>query len=578
MFRGTLRNKFLFAFAAMSSLLTTSTLLIVRQRVELRAREEIQAGLRNSTLAFSRMQAQREATLERSAALLAALPPLKAVMTSQHKATIQDASRTFWQLAGSQLFVLADANGAVMALHTASPGFTEHQAQTAITRMLAARQSRDWWYGGGHLFEVFLQPLYFGPVEDNSRMGMLAVGYEIDARVAADVASIASSQVAFQFDSQIVVTTVSDRQKAELAARAHLIGQPHNHPTPVDLAGETYLATTVPLTSGKSPQVALTVLKSYDEATAFLHNLNQWVVGLGIAAVVAGCLLVYFFSTTFTRPLEQLVAGVKALEAGDFAYPLEAKGTDEVSTLTAAFQRMRVSLQEAQTRLIESERLATIGQMASTISHDLRHPLTAILAYAEFLSESRLTNAQRKDFFDEIRIAVNRMTDEINSLLGFSRHRETIRPRYASVPEVVDRAIQNVTVLPEFHQISVRSYVPVDCHGWFDPAKLERVLLNLLHNACEAVSSPAGTVTVSAQTVGETIEIRVRDNGPGIPEAIRESLFKPFVSHGKETGTGLGLTVVQKILQDHGGGIEVEKTGPDGTTFRLWFPSSTRPT
>ena len=119
-------------------------------------------------------------------------------------------------------------------------------------------------------------------------------------------------------------------------------------------------------------------------------------MAIGIAGVFAGSVLVFVVSTTFTRPLAQLVEGVHALEQGNFAYPLAAVGSDEISTLTAAFQRMRIALQETQQRLLDAERLATIGRMASMISHDLRHPLTAILAYAEFLSEGKLSEVQTK--------------------------------------------------------------------------------------------------------------------------------------------------------------------------------------
>src|SRR5436309_15071841 len=110
---------------------------------------------------------------------------------------------------------------------------------------------------------------------------------------------------------------------------------------------------------------------------------------------------------------------------------------------------MRLRLHEAQRQLLDAERLATIGRMASTISHDLRHPLTAILAYAEFLSEGNLSKVQRHDFCEEIRLAVNRMTDEISSLLGFSKQREAVRLVHGSVDEVIERGIQTGKVRPE---------------------------------------------------------------------------------------------------------------------------------
>jgi signal transduction histidine kinase len=223
--------------------------------------------------------------------------------------------------------------------------------------------------------------------------------------------------------------------------------------------------------------------------------------------------------------------------------------------------------------LLASERLATIGRMASTISHDLRHPLTAILAYAEFLSEEDLNETKRKDFYQEIRIAVNRMTDELNSLLGFSKEQKPLRPGYGRFAEIIERAIQAVKILPEFASIEITVSSKEECAGWFDSGKVERILLNLLYNACEAVSRESGKIQVTCHTSEQGAEIRVADNGPGIPEAIRETLFQPFVSSEKEQGIGLGLTVVQKLMQDHNGEVSVERTGADGTVFKLVFPA-----
>ena len=214
--------------------------------------------------------------------------------------------------------------------------------------------------------------------------------------------------------------------------------------------------------------------------------------------------------------------------------------------------------------------------MASTISHDLRHPLTAILAYAEFLSERNLTDSQRKDFFEEIQHAVNRMMDEINSLLGFSKERESVQPVYGRVDTVIDHAIRAVKALPEYESITI-ALASDGCVGWFDPGKLERVMLNLLFNAAEAVPPASGRIEVSCRATDAGTEIRVVDNGPGIPDSIRDTLFQPFVSHGKEKGIGLGLTVVQNIMRQHRGDVSLERTGPDGTVFRLLFPPGTEP-
>src|SRR5262249_43561414 len=148
-----------------------------------------------------------------------------------------------------------------------------------------------------------------------------------------------------------------------------------------------FLGTSLELAPKENQPVNLTVLKSYDAATKFLEELDRLLVGVGIIAVLAGGWLIFIISHTFTRPLDNLVSGVRALEKGDFDYPLQRRGNDEVAELTGAFDKMRKSLEKSQQDLIHAERLATIGRMASSISHDLRHPLTTILAYAEFQSE-----------------------------------------------------------------------------------------------------------------------------------------------------------------------------------------------
>jgi signal transduction histidine kinase len=571
-FNGTLRSKFLLSLTLITALITSAVLLVVQYRVRIHVREEIAQALRDSVVTFQSLQQQRESTLERSTALLATLPPLKAVMTSGGQATIQDASSTFWELAGSQIFVLADRSGQLAALHTAAPGFTAIAAEASIQRYLAGGDSRAWWFGGGHLFQVFIEPISVGPSESGHPIGLLAVGYEIDARVAADVTRVASCGVGFGYEKNLVVSTVPASQRAALARYVAQVANSDEGPGEIRLDQERFLATSVRLSAGNAPLVTLTFLKSFDQATAFLQNLNRWIAAIGVVGVMAGSVLIFFVSTTFTNPLGRLLSGVQALEQGDFAYPLDLRGSDEVSALTAAFQRMRHTLQDTQRRVLEAEQLATIGRMASTISHDLRHPLTAILAYAEFLSERDLTDVQRTDFFQEIRIAVNRMMDEINSLLGFSKQGEALRPEYGRVDAVIERAVKTVKALPEYESTVITVTHGDECVGWFDSPKLERVMLNLLFNAAEAIVAGSARIDVSCRISDRGTEIRVADNGPGIPETIAGTLFQPFVSSGKEKGIGLGLTVVQNIMQQHHGDVSVESTGKGGTVFRLFFP------
>jgi len=564
---------------AVSATLTFATLLVVERTVQQQVRVDIERDLQNSVSAFHNFQRQREATLERSAALLADLPNVRAMMTTRDAATIQDASRDLWQLAGSDLLLLADASGKVVALQAEPREITVREGQEFFSHVVGQEETRHWWYVEGHLYEVFLQDIYFGPASAHRILGYLVLGYEIDDRFVRELSRISASEVAFGYGGAMVRSTLKPAQEAELlrAAPERARGGGMLEAEQVRLGDERFLAASVELPSARAesgPAPSLWVLKSFDQATAFLRSLNELLLALGLAAVVAGSFLVFLISQAFTRPLENLVGGVRALEQGNYAYPLEARGGDEVAEVTRTFDLMRTNLQKTQRELLDAERLATIGRMASSISHDLRHSLAAVVANAEFLCESRLTPAQREDLYGEIRVAVGQMTDLIESLLEFSRTRESLRPSYGDMRSAVDRAVQAVKAHPEFQRIRIRTTSEGLTEGWFDFKKLERALLNLLLNACEAVPRESGRIEVGLRRVGEVLEIRVEDNGPGIAEAVREKLFDPFVSHGKENGTGMGLTVVQKIIQDHGGEVVVEQTSAGGTTFRISVPMS----
>jgi signal transduction histidine kinase len=499
-------------------------------------------------------------------------------MTTQDSATIQDGSRGLWRLAGSDLFVLADPTGEVVALHAMTERFTLRAATACLRHSLAGGERRDWWFDHGHLYEVFLQPVYFGQPSAGVLLGVLAVGYRVAGPVAKEVSQIASSQVAFRYNNTLVITTLAPNQRAQFQSQLNrLPDDTRRNFVDLQLGNERYVVASVKLTPDGDHRVSLVVLKSYDRATLFVHRLDHWLWGIGLLAVLAGVALAFAISYTVTRPLDDLISGVRALENGNFSYPMLPTGRDEVGELTGAFQRMRDSLRATQNELLHAERLATIGRMASAISHDLRHPLAAILAYAEFLSEANLPDAQRRDFYGEIRSAVNRMSDLTDSLLELSKARQKTRRRYCSVEDSVRRVIQSVQARPAFRRVGISVWHQGRCEGWFDPVKLERVFNNLLLNACEAVLPESGLIEVRIAQSAHGIEVRIADNGRGIPETVLHTIFQPFVSFGKENGTGLGLAIAQKMVEDQGGVIAVEQTGPGGTTFKLTLPLASAP-
>ena len=572
-----LRTRFLLSMILITAGLTTTSLLLVRRSVEANVRQSIDLNLRNSVSAFQDFRRERETILTSNVALLADIPLTRAIMTSTDPVTIQDASQDVWQHArsSSDLFVLVDRSGKVVAMHTKTPGFTREAAEKYFQQSLddGAGETSHWWYGDHHLYQAFVQPVYRGSSTEGTLLGFLVIGYEINEPLAGMVRKVANSQVAFSYGNEVVATTLSAAQLQGSGMQGLISGSVQNESRDVVLGDEHFLVTSIILSESRDTPVRLSVLGSYDQATKFIGRLNRYLLLLGLAAIIVGGAFVFFLSHTFTRPLASLVAGVRALEAGDFHHPLDPRGGDEVAELTRTFDRMRTNLLKTQRDLLESEQLATIGRMASSISHDLRHSLAAIVANSEFLCDSHLTPAQREELYQEVRTGVNLMTDLIDSLLEFARTRESLSPAYGSVAETIQRAVHAARLHPRHHSRTIDVLCSGPVPGWFDSRKLERALYNLLLNACDAAPAVGGKVEVTAAELAGAITISVADNGPGIADAIRDRLFHPFVSYGKENGTGLGLAVVQKIVQDHGGEIVVERTAQGTTVFRIVLPS-----
>lgn len=573
-----LQTRFLAPLLAGVLGVTVATLLVVRRAVENQIRAELADDLRNSVLTFQAFQTEREATLSHSAELLADEPKLKALMTSNDKLTIQDASTDTWQLIGSDLLVLGLPDAKVMAVHAKTKDIDAACVQEALAGSVRVPANTQWWSLNGHLYEVFLQPIYFGRSREDRLLGILALGYEIDQPLATQVSRITGSHVSFLYGAAVVASTLESSKRADFIHWAQDFDPSTAYgPRDLQLGQERYMGASVKLTSENQPDVRLTVMKSYDEATARFRSLYRIVGGLGILSLMGVGVLAFLIFRRYTRPLEKLVAGVRALGNGDFAYPLQVQGNDELAEATASFIRMRNDLQHFQQKLLESERLATIGRMASSISHDLRHQLTSVVANSEFLSEPDLDREQSEELYQEIRDAVGRMTDLIDSLLEFSKGRDALSISLVSVEDTMQHAIRSVLKHPSVQNVTI----DLDCkgcrEGWFDSKKLDRVFYNLILNACQAIAPAPGKVAIKITELPQTVEIRISDNGPGIPEQLREKIFEPFVSHAKEHGTGLGLTIVQKLVEQHGGTITLESSSPAGTTFRVVLPLDSAP-
>ena len=591
-----LRTKFLLSLLAISVGLTSATLFTVGYRVRAQVRQGIREDLRNSANTYQSFEQQREEGLQRSAELLANLPNVRALMTTQDAATIRDASADIWRLSGSDLLVLANRAGKVAALRARSAALTPDDAQQLLRATLDRGESRDWWYDDGHLYKVWVQPIYFGAASQDTAIGLLAIGHETDTRAAEDFSHVASSEVVFSYGDSPVATTLNPRDQAALSPQIHEgLRNLSSDPKEIQLGKERYLVASLRLSAADGPPVFLSVLKSFDKATQFLAELNNALIALGLFSILAGSTLVFLISHTFTRPLASLVAGVRAFSQGDFSFPLESRGGDEVSEVTDAFLRMRQNVaktheeqKQLQERLRQAHKMEAVGRLAGGVAHDFNNLLTIIRGNSDLLMDREGADNLHRRCVEQIQKASSRAVSMTRQLLAFSRM-QVLQPRVLDLntvladmgkmlPRLIGEHIE-FNFLPDSQQALVKA----------DPGQLEQVIMNLAVNARDAMPN-GGTLTVRSSvlhieeaeaaqrppmTPGSYVLLSVTDTGVGMDDATKAHIFEPFFTT-KETGkgTGLGLATVYGVVKQSGGFIWVTSSPGKGATFEIYFPQA----
>ena len=319
-FAMSMRSALLLSLLLVSFGVTAISLLAVRTSLHARIREDLREDLAHSLLAFKDLQQQRRQTLLHEAALLADIPSLKALMTTSDARTIADGGTEFWRVSGGDLFALTDRDGRTLALyhHGASAGqpIDQQDAAAQLQAQIADQaatptpnQQRLNYIFAGELYEVAIQPLYFGNAADGTLLGYVAIGYALDDRVARQVSNAAAADVVFCANGTLASSTLNpDLKQHFLTLGSRRMLHPEDS-SDLRLGTERFLAASVPLTSYGTPSVQLVVLKSFDKASEVLDRLNRMFATLGVLALLAGGGFAVYLSGTITRPLETLVAG-----------------------------------------------------------------------------------------------------------------------------------------------------------------------------------------------------------------------------------------------------------------------------
>jgi signal transduction histidine kinase len=317
---------------------------------------------------------------------------------------------------------------------------------------------------------------------------------------------------------------------------------------------------------------------AYLASRDLLNRLLLAALGLLVAAALAGL----FWSHRITRPVEQLSAATREIARGKFDIQVQTASSDEIGTLAASFNQMasrlrdrEAALREAHEKIVQSEKLAAVGQLGAGIAHEVKNPLAGILGCAQLSLRKAGPGTPLEKNLLLIEKETKRCKSIIENLLKFARQEKSVLEPI-EINRVVEDAVAIVTHQLELHQVKIRKALAADLPLVRGNAnQLQQVLMNLMINAQQAMEGRPGTVTITTDRPdAERIEIRVIDTGPGVPQEIQGKLFEPFfTTKPRGEGTGLGLAVTYGIVKDHGGEIRLESEPGHGAAFIITLPA-----
>lgn len=276
------------------------------------------------------------------------------------------------------------------------------------------------------------------------------------------------------------------------------------------------------------------------------------------------------FKEVYIPPEQQHILAIRCLTLAIAAVLVNSLGA-AIRTQSARYKSTAEQLAEANRSLLaaeaamrRSERLAALGQLSAGLAHELRNPLGSIKGSADLLARSASRNdPMSKELVEIISEEVDRTNSLVTRFLDFARPLEP-RRELADITNVIDRAVNRAKVEV------VRNYAPSLPRLAIDPELMEQVFLNLVTNASQA-SAAGEPVTIRTREADGEAEVSVIDRGCGIPPDKIETVFNPFVTT-KQNGVGLGLAIVAKIVDGHGGRMSVESEPGKGSTFRVLLP------
>ena len=572
-----------------SALLSTLILLVaagvINTLVVRQAQQQVQSEVENLLPVYNAIWDEMARSLAAVGTTMANAPIAKVVFgnarAAQDRATIHElivdlSSET---TAHVDLIFLTDGAGKISyaEIHGAD-ALPLNQLGAARDVAESQKQAQGIAQFGDKLYQLALTPILLqsGNDEVHNTLAVLGTGAELNRSVATTIKNRIHSEVVFWLSDHIYASSLElqmESQIAKLVNSSTLNDTAQARPVEINVAGKANLAFARPLNGFDGQRIGQVVMiRSLEEAARLFQSISNSLLLLWTLSIAAAFLLSYLLAGRIIRPIEPLIQSTREVGRGNYDHEINVEATGELGELAKAFDQMRRSLKQSQAELLKRERLATIGQMASSIVHDLRNPLAAISTAAEMLHRDSLAQDRRKTLVESQLRASQRMQEMLRELLDFTRGNYSLELEHYRLSTIVERALQSVNTMRAGVQVEVQ--IPTDLIVTVDNERLRRVFENLLSNAVQAMAhqSSLRQLTIRAALQEHQVRVDVVDSGPGVPLEIRERLFEPFVSQGKLGGTGLGLAIARSIIEAHGGMIGLEAPREAGANFYFLLP------
>ena len=320
---------------------------------------------------------------------------------------------------------------------------------------------------------------------------------------------------------------------------------------------------------------------SLEEMRAEMQNTRLMMILIGCGGLLIGVAGAVLLARRITGPLKKLVEGTVKISKEDFSQMIDITSQDEIGNLAQSFNEMsrqlllaRKRMEAANRKLIQAEKLASIGRISAGIAHEIRNPLTSVKLNIQKLIQSEQLNEVEKEHLSLSQEGISQMEKFVKELLDFTRVPELNLDRFP-IEQILEESVKTLADTLELKKVVIEKNFEEGLPQILaDGDKLRQVFLNILRNAYEAVEE-RGRINISLSLLkdqsGSKIRVEISDNGCGIPEKYRETIFEPYYTT-KSSGIGLGLAIARKIIEQHMGSLKVEENVEKGTSFVILIP------